>query len=41
MKKWFEIIDCNLIEIDKENELSWKIIKILLIKNKKKLQPVG
>jgi len=35
LKKWFEIIDHNTIEIDEENMSSWETIKILLTKKRR------
>ena len=37
LKKWLKIIDNNMIKMNKKNELTWDIIKVLLIKKKYKI----
>ena len=36
LKKWFEIVDRNVMEVDEENESAWEAVKVLLAKKKHK-----
>ena len=36
LKKWFEIIDRSIVEVDEENVSPWKAVKVLLAKNRQR-----
>ena len=36
LKKWLEIIDDSMMEVDEENESAWEAVKVLLAKRKRK-----
>jgi hypothetical protein len=36
LKKWFEIIDSSVMEVDEENESAWEVVKVLLAKRRRK-----
>jgi len=38
LKKWFEIIDGSVMEVDEENESAWEVVKALLAKKKRRTQ---
>ena len=41
LKKWFEIVDGNMMDIDEENESAWGAVKALLAKKGKARLPTG
>ena len=36
LKKWFEIVDRNAMEVDEENESAWDVVRVLLAKKRRK-----
>jgi len=36
LKKWFEIIDSGVMEVDEENESAWEAVKVLLANRRRK-----
>ncbi|TMC19465.1 MAG: DUF3505 domain-containing protein [Chloroflexi bacterium] len=36
LKKWFEIIDRSMVEVDEQNESPWDAVKVLLAKNRRR-----
>ena len=36
LKKWFEIVDQNVMDVNEENESGWEAIKVLLAKKRGK-----
>ena len=40
LKKWFEIVDRNAMEMDEENESAWDVVRILLAKKRRKARDI-
>jgi hypothetical protein len=41
LKKWFEIVDRNVMEVDEENESAWDAVKVLLAKKRRARASTG